>query len=303
MHDLPPFDTSDAVVIGRTLQLEPTGVATLYAIDRVLRVMVAENSFGDWAVGGPVALHGVYLRDRRFHRVPDELTIIPATAAADPGAHELRATAIVAAIAPTLPDGTLLGTDPGDADLHRIRYTGPEGPETIFVRTERVGRMVGVRPEIAGDPVAKGAAFHDRGAIADPRLPYRGWVARPIPDQRRGEQGILPLVRAEEVLIRTIVAIANRNRTDTAARVDDLRLLVAVAPREAEAMIRTTIRPWLDSVANTADRRLRFIVQLREAIARAIDPRDLPAHLRPRDGDYDPMAARTAIESLIGGLS
>ena len=303
MHDLPHFDTSDAVVIGRTLQLEPTGTATLYAIDRVLRVMVAENSFGDWAIGGPVALHGVYLRDRRFHRVPDELTIVPAVAAPDPGAHETRAASIVAAIAPALPEGTLIGTDPADVDLHRIRYVGPEGPETLFVRAERVGRMVGVRPEIAGDPVAKGAVHHDRGAIADARLPYRGWVGRPIPDQRRGEQGMLPLVRVEEVLIRTIVAIANRNRPDTAARVDDLRLLVTVAPREAEAMIRSTVRPWIDSVATTPDRRLRFIVQLREAISRAIDPRDLPAHLRPRDGGYDPVVARTAIEALIGGLS
>jgi len=303
MHELPPFDTSDAVIIGRTLQLEPTGVATLYAIDRTLRVMVAENAFGDWAIGGPVALHGVYLRDRRFHRVPDELTIVPAAAAPDPATHEMRATAMVAAIAPALPDGRVIEHDPSDADLHRIRYAGPEGPETLFVRTDRVGRMVGVRPELPGDPVAKGAAHHDRGALADPRLPYRGWVARPIPDQRRGEGGVLPIIRAEEVLIRTIVAIANRNRTDTAARVDDLRLLATVAPREAEAMIRITVRPWLDSVASTPDRRLRFLVQLREAISRAIDPKDLPAHLRPRDGGYDPVAARTAVEALIGGLS
>jgi hypothetical protein len=300
MNDL--LDSRAVDEAARRLRLSTPGAVTLLATAHAVRSIAEAGAWGDWALGGPTALLGVYLRDRRLHRVPEELTLIPAEGRKAKGeaAFASAAAAVEAVLLMAFPGAAPMAPDPRDPDVRGIRFAGPMGQAELRVRFDGTGRQVGVRSYLPGDHRADSAAWSDRGAIADERLPYFLLAGRPVPEA--GEQLLVPVARAEEVLLRALLVIAG-SRPGSAFRIDDLRLAVEIAPEAVEQCL-PTMRAFIDNAASSPEKRAQFLEQVRAAARTALvgDRGSLPGPYRPETESVDGPAAFAAVETLIGGL-
>jgi hypothetical protein len=244
------------------------GVEQLFAIDRLLRGAVADGVLENYALSGPAALLGIYLRPDRPLRVPDELSL------ARIGQHHADDDAALSVLAMALPEGEVVDDDDG---RRAIRYQGVIGPAMVPIRFE---------PKPAFDlPAAiRGVRSRYPGVIDDPRLGYHSLVGSTI---------AVPVLTAEEVLARTLIAIATNNRPDRPFRVDDFRLALALDLGATKDAISGPIRAFLAGSlrgTNDADTRARlatFSAVVVDACRRNDHPEAIPAWYRPA-GAYEP---------------
>lgn len=291
--DLPRV-TAQAAAFGLPLE----SVERLVAIDRVLRSCAVSGIFGPeatagWALAGPTALHGVYLRSTEMLRIPDALVFAPIVSR-----EAMVAEQLATLLATALPKGAVLeGAEPG---AWTISYVGSNGPAILSLVLERA--------PLAFEPPgpARGAEQATVGYIYDRRLPYLPRVAQtPV---------AVPVAYAEELILRLLGALAAPGkRTDIAARVDDLRLLLALEASDTRDALAGPVREALVTGLRQRGQDAAAIKGRLDAIGSAVastvmrwsDPEALPAGLRPV-GSYRPedrRAFEAALDGATGALS
>ena len=177
-----PLLTAQAAAFG----LPIASVERLVAIDRILRSAAAAELMGPdaaagWALSGPTALHGVYLRSAELLRVPDALTFAPIA-----GREVMPPETLAALLATALPDGRAEAAEEGG--LWSIHYLGANGLTDLPLRLE----LAPLAFEAPG--ITHGAERAEVGYLYDRRMAYLPRVAQtPV---------AVPVAYAEELLLR-----------------------------------------------------------------------------------------------------
>jgi hypothetical protein len=222
MTDL-SYPTSVSVVerLTDSLGLPEASIERLIAIPVVLDALIRHSSMDGYALAGPAALHGVYLSGPYVQRVPDELTFAPVRT---PG-RRLPSDGLLAAAAASLPGGSATTVDAlGRAT---VSYRGLLSRVEIPLRIE--GELV-----FEPDRVVRARADEcGTGFIRDATLPYRG---------PSGETVVVRTALMEELLARTLLALLDKRRSDSAARTDDLRVVFSTYGRSARDVFAGPIR-------------------------------------------------------------
>lgn len=280
-------------------KLPPESIELLVAIDRVLRSGAAAGILGPdaaagWALAGPTALHGVYLRSSEMLRIPEALVLAP-IASRD----ALAPAKLAALLATALPNGGAVASpEPGSWN---ISYLGNSGSAILPLVLERAPLSFEV-PESAS-----GAERAEVGYLYDRRMPYLPRVAQtPV---------AVPVAYAEELILRLLGALAGAtaNRPDVGARVDDLRLLLALEASDTRDALAGPVHAALVSGLRQRGQGADAIKARLDAIGAALvttvtrwsDPDALPAGLRPT-GSYGPEERRAfeaALDAATGALS
>lgn len=301
----PTFEFSDAATVARHASaygLPAAAVVQLVAIDRVLRTLAVlepePSKLLGYVLGGPAAVLGVYGREALL-RVPDEVTLIPIS---DASPHTPDRVAGLAAGA--LPGGS---ASPGEeTGTWTLAFDGPDGRASLRLRIETVPVMI----PLPHDTLS--AAATGPGWLADDRLPYRSHMGAPI---------VLPVAAAEELLLRTVRALALAGRTDGTARLhdlaersDDFRIILALYPDATPSVMRGAVRERLtDLLRNPAgfERWIAgFVAAVGSGIASASRPETFVSQMRPdtdraRVGREEALAyersSRIALTALLEG--
>ena len=294
---LPRFALPDSAQIARqaaSYGLEAVWLERLAVMDRLLRSLVGatpvQTELFGYALSGPAALIGVYLRTNAPIRVPDELTLVPVRR------DRLVAPEVLAAsLAATLPEGSA-SLDPIDAEAWHIGFRNSRLPSEIILRFEH--------SPLAMDPPTgtSGATHRARGYLWDDRIRFRSRLGTPFP---------VPVAYAEEIILRDLRALALWARRDVrppriddrAARVDDLRLL-SIYDYEAlrDAML-GSIRQRLGELvpARFPDWCRSFVTVIDEQVKRHAAVSALAAGSRSTRDHYDADAS-AAFSRRMGGL-